>query len=288
MKKLALFILTSFVLQGSVLASTTVFSERGKFGLKNEANEIVAQPKYKKLIKLGETAYIMQSGNKFGILSASGEIVVKPKFPSAERVLGRFVKFSNGSKYGLYDEYGFEILPVEFSSIDLLYGGMFLTGKNYKYGVCDLNGQMILDNVFDDIYMPQPNKMILVYNGQTYEIERVKGETLTLPQNIAEIKHDDNFKVTEILSNPMTATGYYSVSATNYLLKIFSSISPAYEETIDELMFSKGADTVFVIMKCSWMPKFPVVYAKKYYQNLIAPNNGPLSGVKYNLKNKMN
>ena len=74
------------------------------------------------------------------------------------------------------------------------------------------------------------------------------------------------------------------MTATNYLLKIISSISPAYEQTIDELMFSQGADAANIIMKFTWLPKFPIVYAKKYYQNLAAPNNGPLGGVKNNLR----
>ena len=94
----------------------------------------------------------------------------------------------------------------------------------------------------------------------------------------------ENFKITEIITNPIPATGYSVVTATDYFIKLFSSISPAYEDTIDELMFSQGADAAGVIMKFSWLPKFPFVYAKNYYQNLIAPNNGPLSGVKNNLK----
>ena len=136
--------------------------------------------------------------------------------------------------------------------------------------------------------MPKPNSMIIIYNGEKYEISRNKNEELTLPNNVRAIKDNSEFTITELITKPVATTGYYSVSATNYLLKVFSSISPAYEQTIDELMFSQGADAASIIMKCVWIPKFPIVYVKKYYQNLKAPNNGPLSGVKTNLKKHMN
>ena len=276
------------MLQTSAFASPTVFSDNGKFGLKDENGAIIVDANYKKLIRLGEKGWIIQKGTKFGVMDSNGNILVEPKYSNADRVLGKFVKLKKGDKYGLFDEQGFAILPVEYQSIDLLYGGMFLTCKNYKYGVTDFNGQPILDNIFDDIYMPKPNTMILVFNGEKYEIIRMKDEKLEMPFDMNTLEDESEFKITELLSKPVTTTGYYSVSATNYFLKVFSSISPAYEQTIDELMFSQGADAASIIMKFVWLPKFPVVYVKKYYENLKAPNNGPLSGVKTNLKKQMN
>ena len=256
--------------------------------LKDENGNIVVKAEYKKLIRLGESGWIIQKGSKFGIMNDEGKILVEPKYNRADRVLGKFAKLTKGEKNGLFDEKGFVILPPEYSSIDLLFGGMFLTCKNYKYGVTDFNGQPILDNIFDDIYMPKPNVMIITYNGQQYEIQGVKSGEMTLPTDVASIQDSEDFKITELIQKPVTTTGYYSVTATNYLLKIFSSISPAYEQTIDELMFSQGADAASVIMKFTWLPRFPFVYVRKYCQNLVAPNNGPLSGVKTNLKKQLN
>ena len=284
MKKFALFVITMLMLQNIGFARPTVFSEDGKFGLKNEQGETIVDAKYKKLIRLGESSWIMQSGSKFGIIDDSGTVLVDAKYSKADRMLGKFAKFAKGDKFGIFDEKGFVILPVEYSSIDLLFGGMFLTCKNYKYGVTDFNGQPILDNIFDDIYMPKRNKMVIVYNGQQFEIESSKDGELTLPLDIVANRDDVDFTITELIQKPAATTGYYSVTATNYLLKIISSISPAYEQTIDELMFSQGADAANIIMKFTWLPKFPIVYAKKYYQNLVAPNNGPLGGVKSNLR----
>lgn len=284
MKKFALFVITMLMLQNVSFARPTVFSEDGKFGLKNEQGETIVDAKYKKLIRLGESSWIMQSGSKFGIIDDSGTVLVDAKYSKADRMLGKFAKFAKGDKFGIFDEKGFVILPVEYSSIDLLFGGMFLTCKNYKYGVTDFNGQPILDNIFDDIYMPKRNKMVIVYNGQQFEIESSKDGELTLPLDIVANRDDVDFTITELIQKPAATTGYYSVTATNYLLKVISSISPAYEQTIDELMFSQGADAANIIMKFTWLPKFPIVYAKKYYQNLVAPNNGPLGGVKNNLR----
>ena len=275
------------MLQNVSFARPTVFSEDGKFGLKNEQGETIVDAKYKKLIRLGESSWIMQSGSKFGIIDDSGTVLVDAKYSKADRILGKFAKFAKGDKFGIFDEKGFVILPVEYSSIDLLFGGMFLTCKNYKYGVTDFNGQPILDNIFDDIYMPKRNKMVIVYNGQQFEIESSKDGELTLPLDIVANSDDVDFTITELIQKPAATTGYYSVTATNYLLKIISSISPAYEQTIDELMFSQGADAANIIMKFTWLPKFPIVYAKKYYQNLIKPNSGPLNEVRNELRDKM-
>lgn len=272
----------------SAWAEVVVYKDGEKFGLKKDTGEFVTKADYKKLVRLGNSSWIMQDGTKFGIIHDSGYILVKPKYTKAERVLGKYVKFSKGDKQGIFDEKGFEILPVEYSSIDLLYGGMFVTCKNYKYGISDFNGQMVLDNIFDDIYMPTANELILVYGKQTYKIERPKGEKLEIPVDMQMISENtDDIKITEIASSPIASTGYYGVTVTDYALKVISSISPAYEQTIDELMFSKGADSVSVLKKFSWIPKFPFVYAKKYYKHLTAPNNGPLNSVKTNLKQKI-
>ena len=287
MKKCALLILLLTIIHNTVFASPSVYKEDDLFGLKNETGNIIIEAKYRKLIRLGESGWIFQEGSKFGIISDDGRILVEPKYSRAERVLGKFAKLTRGSKCGLFDEKGFEVLPVEYSSIDLLFGGMFLTCKNYKYGVTDLNGQLILDNRFDDIYMPKPNVMIIVYNGQQYQIEGINGKEMTLPNNLYSINDSSNFTITELVTKPGVTTGYYSVTATNYFLKLFSSISPAYEDTIDELMFWQGADAAGVIMKFTWLPKFPFVYAKNYYKNLTAPNNGPLSKVKTDLKKQL-
>ena len=282
MKRVALCLLIIFATQCSIFASSAVFTQNDKFGLKNDSGEIVAKAKYKKLVRLGETAWIMQDGNHFGILSDEGKIIEEAKYTQAERVLGKFVKFKKGEKYGIFDEKGFEILPVEYSSIDLLYGGLFVTCKNFKYGISDFNGQMVVNNIFDDIYVKDFNKLILVYQGQTYQVERKDNH----PFDTTAIHGGMEYIVSKVDINPLAATGYYGVTVADYILKIVSSISPAYEKTIDELMYSQGADTVNVIMKFSWLPKFPFVYAKKYYNTFIDPTNGPLNSVKSNLKNK--
>ena len=290
MKKVALLILCFIFIQQSINAGNLVFSENNKFGLKDEKGNIVVDAKYKKLVRLGEQAWIMQSGTKFGILQDNGKVLVEPQFNQAERVLGKYVKFRKGSKYGIYDEMGFEVLPVEYSSIDLLYGGMFVTSKNYKYGLTDMNGFVILDNIFDDIYMPDFDTLIIVYNEKQMEYKRDNERTGNIPFSIVSFNSDvknSGVKITDLASSPIASTGYYGVTFTDYVLKLFSSISPAYEETIDELMFSQGADTVSVLMKCSWIPKFPFVYAKNYYNNVVDPYNGPLSGWKKGLKRKI-
>ena len=113
-RALLLIILLITCIQCS-FAESVVYSENNKFGLKDKNNNIITKAEYKKLIRLGENAWIMQDGVKFGIINDEGRVLVKPKYNQAERVLGKFVKFRKGDKYGIFDEMGFEILPVQYS-----------------------------------------------------------------------------------------------------------------------------------------------------------------------------
>lgn len=296
MKKFLLILSVILVCQNFAAADTQtavisnnvkVYSEEALFGLKDDSGNTLTQPIYKKMIRVGDNSFLVQKKNKFGLVDLQGNELVPIKYSHAERVLGKFVKVGIGSRYALYDEFGKEILPREFSSIDLLFGGMLLTCKDFKYGVTDFQGNTILENKFDDIYMPKPNIMRINYNGHWYEIEQVKAETLALPQDVQNIKGDQNFKISELIAKPGTATGYSLVTFTDYFLKVFSSISPAHEKTIDELMLSQGAETVTIFFKLGWLPKYPFVYARNYYYTVKTPNNGPLSDVKYELKRRL-
>lgn len=267
-----------------------VFSNDKKnvlFGLKDKSGNIIVDAQYKKLIRVGNSAWIINKKNKYGMIDCAGNILVEPKFRHVDRMLGKYVKLGNENNYGVYNEFGEEIIPNEYMSVDLLFGGMFLIKKNYKYGVTDRNGKLILNTVFDDIYMPKPNIMRIQYNGQWYEIEQIVSGEFQLPDDVKNIKENSDFRVTKFVTDPITASGYSAVTFTDYILKIFSSISPSHEETIDELMFSQGADTVNIFIKCSWLPKYPFTFAKKYYHNIRTPNNGPLNNVKNELKQKM-
>ena len=268
----------------------TVFSnQKGNlFGLKAKNNdEIIVNAQYKKLIRLGNSSWIINQKNKYGLMDCSGKILVEPKFRHVDRMLGKYVKLGNENDYGVFNEKGENIIPNEYMSIDMLFGEMFLVKKDYKYGVANKNGKLILNTIFDDIYMPKPNIMRIQYNGQWYEIEQIAGGEIELPEDVKNIKENSNFKVTEFVKSPITASGYSAVTFTDYFLKLFSSISPSHEETIDELMLSQGADTVNIFIKCTWLPKYPFTFAKKYYHNVRTPNNGPLNNVKNDLKKKL-
>lgn len=290
MKKL-LLLLSVLILMNTasqaIEGGVVTYCEDNKFGLKSAAGEIITDAKFKKLIRVGESSWIVLKGSKFGLIDNEGNYILEPKFNSAERIATRFVKLGKGSVYGLYDQFGKAIVPQGYSSVDILYGRMFMVGKNYKYGLIGYDGRVILEPVADDIYMPKPNILEIQYNGKWYQIEQIAGGEFELPENIKMVKGSENFKITELITDPVTSTGYGVVSAGDYFLKVFSSISPAYESTIDELVLNHGADVAGILMKSTWLVKFPFVYAKNYYHTVKAPNNGPLADVKANLKNKL-
>lgn len=298
MKRLLITILILILSQNLfVMASETyttnnlkTYSIKNLYGLKNSSDKVVIYAQYKKLIRLGDNAWIVQKkNNKFGLIDCNGKYLVDAKYTHVERLFDKWVKLGNEKDYGLYDEYGNTIIPPEFSSIEPLFGSRFLTCKNYKYGIYNSKGKKLLENEYDFIYTPSPKVIRIQYQGNWYEIESLsQEEAIKLPKDVVKVHFDDNdYKVTEILIKTGVGAGYSVVTTTDYLLKVFSSVSTAYEDTIDELMLSKGAETVSIFIKLGWIPKFPVVFAKKYYNNLFEPNAGPLAKVRNDLKNQM-
>lgn len=267
----------------------TTFSQNERWGFKDKDGNIIVEPIYKKLIRLGDSSWIVQNKkNKFGLIDNCGNVIVPIKYNHADRMVTRFAKFGNTYDYGIYDEYGNTIVEPKFSKIDILYGKMFLTYKNYKYGIVGFDGKTILENEFDDIYMPKPNVMRIKYQGRWIELEQVNAETLTLP---ADAKHNlatkEDLDLRNIVVNTGVVSGYSVLTFSDYVIKLFSSISPAHEDTIDELMLSQGADTMNIFMKLTWLPKYPFVYARKYYENVRNPHNGPLTDIRDELKQQM-
>lgn len=271
------------------VSDLAVYSLNNKYGLKDKSDKVIVYAKYKKLIRLGENAWIVQEKNKFGMIDCNGNYLIKPKYSHVERIFGQFAKLGNEKDYGLYNDKGEAIIPPEFTSIDPLFGGRFLTCKNYKYGIYNNKGDLVLDNDFDSIYMPTPKTLRIQYKGTWYEIESItSNEAIKLQDNSVQFNMDNqDFKMTKVFINTGIGTGYTVVTATDYLLKIFASISPAYEQTIDDLMLSQGAETVSIFVKLGWIPKFPFVYAKKYWSNLIQPNKSPLAEVRNELKEQI-
>ena len=284
MKKLfLLFIMLIFSFAYS--QETEVYSVKNKFGL-IKGEEKITPAKYTKLIKLRDNSFLFCLRGKYGIISKDGEILVENKYSQAQRFIGKFAKLGKGGKYAIFNEKGDLIIDREYSSIDLLYGGMFLVGKNYKYGLISFNGDIILAPVAQDIYMPDKNTLKIKYDGNWYEMKSEKGIT-EIPEDIMFAIDNDNLKIVQLIENPIASTGYGVVSAGDYIIKLFSSISPAYEQTIDELLFDYGADTVGILIHPMWIVKFPISYTKNYFNILKASDTGPLSDVKTNLKNKI-
>ena len=260
------------------------------WGLKDKNGDVLIEPTYKKMIRIGYHTWLVQAKNdKYGITDEVGNVIIEPKYRHTARIMGKYAKLGNSSDFGLYDEYGNLVIPHEYSQIDQLFGQMFLTCKNYKYGIIGFDGKTILENDYDDIYMPSKNVMRLLYKGEWYEIEGVNAKTLALDEHSLENIYDSkDLNFYKIIRETGAVSGYSVLTLTDYVIKIISSISPAHEETIDELMLSYGADTISILKKLTWIPKYPVTYAQKYYHIVRNPNSGPLTDFKNTLRRKMN
>ena len=288
MKKISLILFLIFISGISFakeLTTTYANDKMTKFGLK-KGEEIITEPIYSKLIRLRDESFLFCLKRKYGIISSEGEILVEPKYSQAQRFIGKYAKLGSGGKYAIFDETGDMIIDREYSSINLLFGRMFLVCKNFKYGLISFDGDIILAPVADDIYMPNKSTLKILYDGFWYTIEQKDQGTLEMPDDILGLDKN-KFNIISFLEQPITSTGYGIVSFSDYLIKVFSSISPAYEQTIDELVLSYGADTASILIKSGWLVKFPFVYSKNYFNNLKASNNGPLNDIKTSLRHKL-
>ena len=235
----------------------------------------------------GRSGWIVQKKGKYGLMNSQGEYLVQPKYRYGDRIFGRFTKLGNDDDYGIYNEYGEAIIPPEYSSIELLYGQMFLTYKNYRYGVTDFKGNVLIPNICDDIYMPTKDTMKIKYMGEWYILNNIDPNAIAMPDvNSGNSEESTGFNIKDVVVDTGNISGYSVLTFSDYLIKIFSSISPAHEETIDDLILSHGVDTVGILKKFSWIPKYPITFTKKYYAHLRNPFNGPLSDTRNRLKNK--
>lgn len=265
----------------------SVFCEHDLFGLKDKDGNIVAPAEYQKIIMTGRSGWIIQKKDKYGLMNSKGEYLIPPKYRYGDRIFGRFTKLGSDNDFGIYNEYGEAILPPEYTSIELLYGQMFLTYKNFRYGVADFKGNILIPNICDDIYMPTKDTMKIKYMGEWYILNDITPDAVAMPEvNSGVATGVSNLNLKNIVADTGNISGYSVLTFSDYFIKIFSSISPAHEETIDDLILSHGVDTVGILKKFSWIPKYPVTFTKKYYAHLRNPFNGPLSDTRNRLKNK--
>ncbi len=263
----------------------SVFSEGNRFGLKDKEGNIIAPAIYQKIIMTGQSGWIIQKRNKYGLMNSEGEYLIEPKYRFADRIFGRYIKLGSEHDFGIYNEFGEAIIPPKYDSINLLYGKMFLTYKNYRYGVSDFKGNVLIPNICDDIYMPAKDTMKIKFLGEWYELTEVDADKLAMPEIYTKEKNYDS-KIQEIFADTGTISEYSVLTFSDYLIKVLASISPAHEETIDDLILAHGVDTVGILKKFTWIPKYPVTFAKKYYAHLCNPFNGPLSDKRNKLKKR--
>ena len=262
-----------------------VYGENELFGLKDNEGNIIVPAKYKKIVMTGRNGWIVQKKNKYGLMDSDGNWLIEPKYRNADRLLGRYIKLGNDNDYGIYNEFGEVIIPPEYSRIELLYGRMFLTYRNFRYGVSDFKGNVLIPNICDDIYMPTRDTMKIKYLGEWYELTEVKANELVMP-DINEQNLFSNLDFKEIIVDTGAISGYSVLTFSDYIIKFISSISPAHEATIDELLLSHGVDTVGILMNFSWLIKYPATFAKNYYYYYRDPFTGPLSDTRNKLKTK--
>ena len=102
------------------MSDLTVFSgEKNLFGLKDKEGNIIVEPQYKKLIRLGDSSWIVLKKNKYGLIDNNGNYLIQPKYRHVDRILGRYLKIGNDNNFAIYNDKGEVIIPPEYSEIKM-------------------------------------------------------------------------------------------------------------------------------------------------------------------------
>lgn len=186
MRWILILSLSSFLFQSAVAQYAFPVKVNKKWGLINEAGELIQQPIYEAVSEFKKYGYaVMQRDGKVGLLNRkgteivpalyedtkildstliavmdqsewmvidiNGNTVLEKGYESVHIWEGRFLGFMKGRKWGLADINGRKICSPKYDELSLLERDYFKTRIGGAYGLIDLQGNIILEPLCDEV-----------------------------------------------------------------------------------------------------------------------------------------
>ncbi|MFM7299698.1 MAG: WG repeat-containing protein, partial [Crocinitomicaceae bacterium] len=164
----------------SFYQNTSVFSQKGKFGILDANGKVVLKPQYEEMGKTNSLTPF-KLNNQWGFLNQT-TVKVNPMYDACytPNKLGYVVE-KNG-KQGVIDYNGKEIISLQYNSVKWLKEG---------YYILDLNGLLGLANEFGTIIVPCGNKSIQAKNSDLFLLQNSNEIRYFIPSKSLWIKAQD-------------------------------------------------------------------------------------------------
>lgn len=146
---------------------------KGKYGVVNRENEMLAKPIYDSISKLFNGFSVIKLDDKYGYMNDKFEVVQKPIFKDAREFLEdvAFVQFNSNSKWGCINKE----MELKISDVyDEIYGinnGFARTFKDGKWGYIDSSCNVVVSSKYDYAYDFSEGFAKVIKNGKTAYVD---------------------------------------------------------------------------------------------------------------------
>lgn len=179
--------------------SAYLYEENGLYGLKDESGKIIAEAKYKEIIKTEhvEDLFIVNYNNKYGIINSSGKVVIKEEYDKIfsddyaynYSKIGYILslKKQDGYYFGYVDNKGKLLFDCEYEEVSRVkeYNGEDIYLVLRKNGRCGIarNGKLIIDMKYQDIFYNDVVDRFIVEKNWKYGVLNREGKELIKPEH---------------------------------------------------------------------------------------------------------
>lgn len=182
--KTKLVLILSIILSAFTLFAqkiTPVKNEEGKWGYKNESDELVIQYKYDNAWYFDKGLAKVNKDNKYGFIDKTGKKIIPCKYDEiwGFKESGAFIPYSTkyshvcvllNNKWGLVNKNGKEITSYIYDFMYVYDNGYVEVEKYGKTGVIDTTGKVVIPIIFDKLKDIFEDQAKLKKNGKLYYI----------------------------------------------------------------------------------------------------------------------
>lgn len=160
----------------------TIVKYKGKYGVVNRENHMVAKPIYDSITKLFNGFSVIKLDNKYGYMNDKFEVVQKPIFKDAREFIEdvAFVQFISDGKWGCITKDMQLKIKDEYDAIYSITDGYARTYKDGKWGYIDSSCNLVAPAKYDYAYDFSKGFAKVIKNGRTAYVD-TKGNEITKP-----------------------------------------------------------------------------------------------------------
>ena len=129
----------------------TKVQENKKFGIVDEAENIVVPIVYDALDPFAGNFARVQKDKKWGFINRDGKEVIPPVYDELWVFTGGIARFGRSGKIGLIDTKGMEICPPKYDEIQDFLWGFARVRNGAKWGAVNAEGKEIVAPLYDEI-----------------------------------------------------------------------------------------------------------------------------------------